>query len=51
MTGRELEVRVPGGHLAGIDFRGHGPEVLLVHGTGHNAAVWATWPGSSSSTR
>jgi len=29
------------GEFAGIDFGGRGPEILLVHGTGHNSAAWA----------
>lgn len=28
------------GEFAGIDFGGRGPDVLLVHGTGHNSAAW-----------
>jgi len=27
--------------VAGVDFGGRGTPVLLVHGSGHNAAVWA----------
>jgi pimeloyl-ACP methyl ester carboxylesterase len=41
MTGMEIELPVRDGVLAGLDFGGHGPGVLLVHGSGHNAAVWA----------
>ncbi|MGU3584001.1 alpha/beta fold hydrolase [Rhodococcus sp. C26F] len=35
-----IEVPVDDGVLPGLDFGGRGPEVLLVHGSGHNAAVW-----------
>lgn len=28
------------GEFAGIDFGGRGPDVLLIHGTGHNSAAW-----------
>ncbi|HEX5568883.1 MAG TPA: alpha/beta hydrolase [Streptomyces sp.] len=41
MTGSEIEFPVEGGVLAGLDFGGTGPGVLLVHGSGHNAAAWA----------
>ncbi|CAL9394315.1 2-succinyl-6-hydroxy-2,4-cyclohexadiene-1-carboxylate synthase [Streptomyces sp. enrichment culture] len=41
---REIALPLGGGEdtLAGIDFggAGEGPEVLLVHGSGHNAAAW-----------
>ena len=40
MTASELEIGVEGGVLTGLDFGGHGPGVLLVHGSGHNAAAW-----------
>ncbi|MGI5121920.1 alpha/beta fold hydrolase [Marinactinospora thermotolerans] len=40
MSTREFEVAVEGGVLAGVDFGGDGPPVLLVHGSGHNAAAW-----------
>lgn len=40
MTGSEIEVPVEGGVLTGLDFGGDGTPVLLVHGTGHNAAAW-----------
>lgn len=40
MLGTEVRLPVVGGALAGLDFGGTGPDVLLVHGTGHNAAVW-----------
>ncbi|PWJ07948.1 alpha/beta hydrolase [Streptomyces sp. NWU49] len=41
MAGTEIELPVPDGVVSGIDFGGHGEGVLLVHGSGHNAAVWA----------
>lgn len=41
MTGSEIEFPVEGGVPAGLDFGGTGPGVLLVHGSGHNAAAWA----------
>ncbi|MBN1172649.1 MAG: alpha/beta hydrolase [Micromonosporaceae bacterium] len=35
------EIEFPGcGGLTGIDYGGSGPNVLLVHGLGQNAAVW-----------
>lgn len=37
----EIELEVEDGLLTALDFGGHGPGVLLVHGTGHNAAVWS----------
>ncbi|MFE1361579.1 alpha/beta fold hydrolase [Streptomyces harbinensis] len=44
MEAREIALPVAGGggELAAIDFGGGsgGPEVLLVHGSGHNAAAW-----------
>ncbi len=40
MLGRRIELPVGGGALSGLDFGGRGPGVLLVHGSGHNAAVW-----------
>ncbi|MFE6991303.1 alpha/beta fold hydrolase, partial [Streptomyces pharetrae] len=40
MTGTEIELPVVDGVLAGVDFGGHGEGVLLVHGSGHNAAAW-----------
>ncbi|MCD2100305.1 alpha/beta hydrolase [Rhodococcus rhodochrous] len=40
MSGTRIEVPVDDGVLSGLDFGGQGPEVLLVHGSGHNAAVW-----------
>ena len=40
MSGTRIEVPVDDGVLSGLDFGGRGPEVLLVHGSGHNAAVW-----------
>ncbi|WP_129840541.1 alpha/beta hydrolase [Streptomyces sp. RFCAC02] len=41
MIGTEIELPVADGVLAAVDFGGHGPGVLLVHGSGHNAAAWA----------
>ncbi|MBA0050914.1 alpha/beta hydrolase [Streptomyces sp. AJS327] len=40
MTGTEIELPVTDGVLAGVDFGGRGAGVLLVHGSGHNAAAW-----------
>ncbi|WP_030543294.1 alpha/beta fold hydrolase [Streptomyces albus] len=40
MTGTEIELPVEDGALSGVDFGGHGAGVLLVHGSGHNAAAW-----------
>ncbi|MEZ3179440.1 alpha/beta hydrolase [Streptomyces pimonensis] len=40
MTGTEIELPVVDGVLSGVDFGGHGKGVLLVHGSGHNAAAW-----------
>ncbi|MDN3271333.1 alpha/beta hydrolase [Streptomyces sp. MA15] len=40
MTGKEIELPVVDGVLSGVDFGGHGEDVLLVHGSGHNAAAW-----------
>jgi pimeloyl-ACP methyl ester carboxylesterase len=40
MTGTEIELPVEGGVLTGVDFGGRGTGVLLVHGSGHNAAAW-----------
>jgi pimeloyl-ACP methyl ester carboxylesterase len=36
----EIVLPVDGGALAAVDFGGRGPGVLLVHGSGHNAAAW-----------
>lgn len=36
----ERLVPVEGGELAVVDHGGRGPQVLLVHGSGHNAAAW-----------
>ena len=41
MIGTDIELPVQDGALAGVDFGGPGPGVLLVHGSGHNAAAWA----------
>ncbi|MGW0607957.1 alpha/beta fold hydrolase [Streptomyces sp. NPDC002640] len=41
VIGTEIELPVVDGVLAGVDFGGQGEGVLLVHGTGHNAAAWA----------
>lgn len=40
MWGKRIEFFVGDGVLAGLDFGGQGTGVLLVHGSGHNAAVW-----------
>ncbi|MDT0268639.1 alpha/beta hydrolase [Streptomyces sp. DSM 44915] len=40
MTGAEIEFPVVDGVLSGVDFGGRGAGVLLVHGSGHNAAAW-----------
>ncbi|MBF4479036.1 Pimeloyl-ACP methyl ester carboxylesterase [Rhodococcus rhodochrous J3] len=40
VSGTRTEVPVDDGVLSGLDFGGRGPDVLLVHGSGHNAAVW-----------
>ncbi|GAA4069785.1 alpha/beta hydrolase [Actinomadura miaoliensis] len=41
MLGRHVELPVADGVLSGVDFGGRGTGVLLVHGSGHNAAAWA----------
>ncbi|WP_327147376.1 alpha/beta fold hydrolase [Nocardia sp. NBC_01329] len=41
MLGTEVEARVSGGVLSGVDFGGEGPGVLLVHGSGHNCVAWS----------
>jgi len=38
---KDISVEVDGGSLAAIDHGGTGRPVLLVHGSGHNAAAWA----------
>ncbi|SEG84447.1 Pimeloyl-ACP methyl ester carboxylesterase [Thermomonospora echinospora] len=41
MLGSQIELPVGDGVLSGLDFGGEGTTgVLLVHGSGHNAAVW-----------
>lgn len=40
VTGTEIELPVVDGVLSGLDFGGDGAGVLLVHGSGHNAAAW-----------
>lgn len=40
VTGTEIELPVVDGILSGVDFGGRGEGVLLVHGSGHNAAAW-----------
>ncbi|MET7640273.1 alpha/beta hydrolase [Streptomyces sp. NPDC005438] len=40
MSGTPIELPVRDGTLAALDFGGHGPGLLLVHGSGHNAAAW-----------
>ncbi|MGW9351473.1 alpha/beta fold hydrolase [Nocardiopsis flavescens] len=37
----EITLDLGGQALAGLDFGGSGTPVLLVHGSGHNAAAWA----------
>ncbi|MEV6472652.1 alpha/beta hydrolase [Streptomyces sp. NPDC051657] len=41
MIGTEIELPVADGVLSGVDFGGRGEGVLLVHGSGQNAAAWA----------
>lgn len=41
VIGTEIELPVADGVLSGVDFGGHGEGVLLVHGSGQNAAAWA----------
>lgn len=41
MTVTERRIPVPGGDLAVIDHGGSGPDVLLLHSSGHNAHTWA----------
>jgi len=41
VIGSEIELPVADGVLSGVDFGGRGVGVLLVHGSGHNAAAWA----------
>lgn len=40
MARTKIELPVVDGVLSGVDFGGDGEGVLLVHGSGHNAAVW-----------
>ncbi|MGW3400125.1 alpha/beta fold hydrolase [Streptomyces zhihengii] len=40
MIGAEIELPVVDGVLSAVDFGGRGEGVLLVHGSGHNAAAW-----------
>lgn len=42
MTDREVNVSVPGGEIAAIDYGGHGRDILLFHTVGSNAAVWSS---------
>ena len=44
----DIKVETAVGQFAGIDFGGRGPDVLLVHGTGHNSAAWAPVAGELS---
>ena len=37
---KQIRIPVDGGHLAAIDHGGPGRPMLLVHGSGHNAAAW-----------
>lgn len=37
---KEISLPVNGGSLTALDFGGTGHPVLLVHGSGHNAAAW-----------
>jgi hypothetical protein len=41
MRRMDLELPVPDGRPAGVDYGGSGQPVLLVHGTGHNAMAGA----------
>jgi len=41
VIGSEIEFPVADGVPSGVDFGGRGVGVLLVHGSGHNAAAWA----------
>lgn len=41
MIGTETQLPVGDGALAALDFGGDGTRVLLVHGTGQNAAAWS----------
>ncbi len=40
MSGVEFEVSVPGGVIAGEDYGGTGPDVILVHGLGYSVEMW-----------
>lgn len=41
MLGTQIKLPVSDGVLSGLDFGGQGTTgVLLVHGSGHNAAAW-----------
>ncbi|MEU5138051.1 alpha/beta hydrolase [Streptomyces californicus] len=40
MTGTEIDIPVEDGVLSAVDFGGRGQGVLLVHGSGQNAAAW-----------
>lgn len=40
MTTTEIALPLADGTLTGLDFGGRGRGVLLVHGSGHNAAAW-----------
>jgi pimeloyl-ACP methyl ester carboxylesterase len=36
----DIRVETAVGEFAAVDFGGRGPDVLLVHGTGHNSVAW-----------
>lgn len=40
MAVQEIELHTDDGTIAALDFGGSGRPVLLVHGSGHNAAAW-----------
>lgn len=40
MTAQEIVLHTDDGTIAALDFGGSGRPVLLVHGSGHNAAAW-----------
>lgn len=40
MAAEEIDLPTDDGTIAALDFGGSGPPVMLVHGSGHNAAAW-----------